>query len=140
MKTEGGGAGPTRADRYLHHVRIFKTRGFATQACGKGQVTLDGKAIKASRALRVEDVLEVERGELRLRLKVVGFPPRRIGAKMVPSFMENLTPEEWIRAASERRKELQMQNPHPHESALKPNKQQLRKMREWWEAGAGELD
>lgn len=140
MKTEGGGAGPTRADRYLHHVRIFKTRGFAAQACGKGQVTLDGKAIKASRGLRVGDVVEVQRGELRLRVKVLDFPPRRVSAKAVPDFMENLTPEEWIIAAAERRKERQMQEPHPHESAMKPNKQQLRQMREWWEAGAGEME
>jgi ribosome-associated heat shock protein Hsp15 len=92
-----------RADKWLHHVRVFKTRSLATQACQKSNVTLEGRALKPSRELRAGDVVEVVRGDLRLRLRVLAFPPQRIGAPLVEEFCENLTPEEWIRKAAELR-------------------------------------
>ncbi len=132
MKPEKDGPGPLRADRWLHHVRIFKTRSLAAKACENGQVILEGQKVKPSRALRENQVLEVQRGDLRLRVRVVGFPANRIGAKWVPEFMENQTPEEWIQKAAELRREKQFQQPNPHEVALKPNKQQMRQLREFW--------
>lgn len=122
-----------RADKWLHHVRVFKTRNLATQACAKGNVTLAGQHVKASRDLRVGDVLEIVRGDLRLRLRVIAFPPQRLGAPHVPDFCENLTPEEWIQKAAELRRQREMQTPHAHESLTKPDKRQLRQLRAWLE-------
>lgn len=132
MKPEKTGPGPLRADRWLHHVRIFKTRSLAAKACENGQVTLGGQKAKPSRVLRVDDVLEVQRGDLRLRVRVIDFPDNRVGAKLVAGYLENLTPEEWIQKAAELRREKQMQQPNPHELAFKPNKQQMRQLREFW--------
>jgi ribosome-associated heat shock protein Hsp15 len=122
-----------RADKWLHHVRAFKTRSLATLACTRGQVTLDGQPVKAARDLRPGDVIEVLRGDLKLRLKVLGFAPQRLGAPRVPEFCENLTPPEWIEHAAAINRERRLQNPHPHENLAKPNKQQLRQLREWRE-------
>lgn len=122
-----------RADKWLHHVRIFKTRSMATQACARGNVTINGQPVKAARDLQIGNVLEVERGDLRLRVKVLGFSPQRIGPPRVAEFCENQTPIEWIEKAAALRRERLLQNPHPHESAAKPNKQQLRQLREWYE-------
>lgn len=124
-----------RADKWLHHIRAFKTRSLATQACTKGNVTLGGQAIKPGRDLRVGDVLEAVRGDLRLRLKVLAFPPQRLGAPRVAEFCENQTPEEWILKAAELRHQRELETPHAHETVAKPNKQQLRQLREWWAQG-----
>jgi ribosome-associated heat shock protein Hsp15 len=121
-----------RVDKWLHHIRVFKTRSLATQACNKANVTLDGQVIKPSRDLRPGDVLEVVRGDLRLRIKVLGFPPQRLGAPRVPDFCENQTPEEWIIKAGELRRQRELETPREHETVAKPNKQQLRQLREWW--------
>jgi ribosome-associated heat shock protein Hsp15 len=121
-----------RADKWLHHTRVFKTRSLATQACSKGNVTLGSQAIKAARDLRTGDVLEVVRGDLRLRLRVLGFPAQRLGAPRVAEFCENITPEEWIIRAAELRRQRELETPRAHESVAKPNKQQLRQLREWW--------
>ncbi len=126
-----------RADKWLHHVRVFKTRGLAGQACQKGNVTLDGKAVKPARDLRPGDVVEVARGDLRLRLRVLGLPPQRLGAPRVPEFCENLTPQEWIEKAAEARKQREMETPRGHETLVKPTKQQLRQLREWRAANEG---
>jgi ribosome-associated heat shock protein Hsp15 len=124
-----------RADLYLHHVRIFKTRSLATQACDKGNVKLDGKALKPAYKLKVGDELDVERGDLKLVVRVVAFPESRVGAPLVPQFMENLTPEENYHRAAEARKIKEWTA--PHQEATKPDKKQLRKIREMMERNQG---
>lgn len=121
-----------RADKWLHHIRVFKSRSLATQACTKGNVTLGTQVIKPSREIRPGDVLEVVRGDLRLRLRVITFPAQRLSAPRVPEFCENQTPEEWIIKASELRRQRELETPHAHETLAKPNKQQMRQLREWW--------
>jgi len=121
-----------RVDSYLYHVRIFKTRGLSTQACDRSQVKLLGQTIKPARILKLGDVLEVQRGDLALTLKVQGFPPRRLSAADVETYMENLTPvENFIKAAEARREKILLA---PHEEAAKPDKKQLRQIRAWMEA------
>lgn len=123
----------TRADKWLHHVRVFKTRTLATQACAKGNVTIDGQVVKASRDLKPDDVLEVVRGDLRLRLRVLAFPPQRLGPPRVADFCDNQTPLEWIQKASELRRERELIQPREHEMVAKPDKKQLRELRKFWE-------
>lgn len=122
-----------RADKWLHHVRVFKTRTLATQACTRGNVTIDGQPVKAARDLKPDDVLEVVRGDLRLRLRVISFPPQRLGPPRVAEFCENLTPLEWIHRASELRRERELVQPRAHEVVAKPDKKQLRELRKFWE-------
>jgi len=118
-----------RADLFLHHVRIFKTRSLATQACSKGNVKLAGSAIKPARDLKAGDTLEVNRADLKFILRVLDFPANRIGAPLVPRFMENLTPPENYQRAAAARKERNLTAPHGRET--KPDKKQLRAIREW---------
>ncbi|WP_395744558.1 RNA-binding S4 domain-containing protein [Prosthecobacter sp.] len=122
-----------RADKWLHHVRVFKTRSLATQACAKGNVTIDGQPVKASRDLKAGDTLEVVRGDLRLRVRVTGFSAQRLGPPKVAEFCENLTPLEWIQKASELRRERELIQPREHEMVAKPDKKQLRELRRFWE-------
>lgn len=118
-----------RADLYLHHVRIFKTRSLATQACHKNNVSIGSSQIKASRDLKQGDVLEVKRGELRLTLQVLAFPNSRLGAALVSQYMKDLTPPEIYQRAAEARKERQLVMPQGF--TIKPDKKQLRQIRRW---------
>lgn len=118
-----------RADLYLHHVRIFKTRSLATQACSKNNVDIGSSHIKASRTLKEGDVLEVKRGELRLTLEVLAFPKSRLGAALVSQYMKDLTPPEIYQKAAEARKERQLIMPQGY--TAKPDKKQLRQIRRW---------
>jgi ribosome-associated heat shock protein Hsp15 len=122
-----------RADKYLHHIRVFKTRTISTQACARGNVTIGGQPVKASRDLKPGDVLEVVRGGLRLTLRVIAFSPQRLGASRVPEFSEDLTPPECYQKAAELRRERALITPHAHEMVAKPDKKQLRDLRKFWE-------
>ena len=120
-----------RVDLYLHHVRVFKTRSVAAQACQKGNVKINDQTVKPARELKQGEVVHVHRGDLEMTLRVLDFPLTRIGAPLVPSYMENLTPPENYEKAAAARKERAYVT--PHEKAARPNKKQLREIRAWAE-------
>lgn len=120
-----------RIDKWLHHTRVFKTRTLAVQACAKGNVRVARQTVKASRLVRAGEVVEVEKDGLLLELRVKGLPERRVGAPLVAEHLEDLTPQERREKAAERRREEALVRPRPHETVAKPNKQQLRELREW---------
>ncbi len=70
---------------------MFKTRNLAAEACKKGRVTMQGAAVKPSREVKVGDVLQVRRTPVTYSFKVVGLTQNRVGPKLVPQFMENVT-------------------------------------------------
>lgn len=80
-----------RIDKWLWAVRVFKTRNLAAEACKKGRVTMQGAAVKPSREVKVGDVLQVRRTPVTYSFKVVGLTQNRVGPKLVPQFMENVT-------------------------------------------------
>nr|WP_122013680.1 S4 domain-containing protein [Maliibacterium massiliense] len=60
-----------RLDKYLKVSRIIKRRTIAAQACDAGKVLQNGKAAKASAAVKVGDVLEVTLGQRPMRCEVL---------------------------------------------------------------------
>lgn len=120
-----------RADKYLHLVRVFKTRSLATQACAKGNVKIGGDAIKPARAVRAGDLIEVKKADLSLSLRVLAFPKNRLGAALVPQYCEDLTPPKVYQKAAELRREQHLAGPAPHETGARPNKKQMREIRQW---------
>lgn len=80
-----------RVDKWLWAVRVFKTRSLAADACKKGRVLMQGVAVKPSRELKVGDVLQVRRNPVIYTFKVVALTQNRVGAKLVPQFMANVT-------------------------------------------------
>lgn len=120
-----------RVDKWLHHIRVFKTRSLAVQACNKSNVKVGGQEVKPAREVRAGDIVEVERGDLQLILKVTGFPAQRVGPPRVEEFCENLTPPENFVKAAEARREKALTAPRPHDGMLKPTKKDLRQIREW---------
>lgn len=83
-----------RIDRWLWAVRLFKTRSQATEACRGGKVRIDGEKVKPSRSLKIGEVVEVQQGLVARRVKAIGLIEKRVGAKLVPEVMEDLTPPE----------------------------------------------
>lgn len=80
-----------RIDKWLWATRIFKTRTIAAEACKKGRVAVGGAYVKASRNVKVGDVITVRKPPILYSFKVVGLTEKRVGAKLVPEFMENVT-------------------------------------------------
>lgn len=66
-----------RLDLWLWAARFFKTRALAKQAIESGRARVDGQACKPSRAVRVGDRLQVERGEEHFDIEVRGLSEKR---------------------------------------------------------------
>ena len=83
-----------RIDKYLWAVRIYKTRTLATEACKKGRVTMGEIPAKPSRMVSAGDVLEVKKMPVVYSYRILDPIEKRVGAKIVDNFVENITPEE----------------------------------------------
>ena len=83
-----------RLDKWLWAVRIFKTRGLATDACRAGAVEVNQQPAKPAREVRQGETIIVKQGLVIRTLKVVGIPRSRVGAKLVAGFCTDLTPPE----------------------------------------------
>ena len=80
-----------RIDKWMWAVRIFKTRTIAAEACKKGRVTINGSQVKAARMIKPNDVIQVKKPPIIYSFKVLQAIEKRVGAKLVPEVMENVT-------------------------------------------------
>ena len=83
-----------RIDKWLWCVRLFKTRSMATEACRAGKIKMNGVPIKPSHEAKVGNVYDVSINQLHKTVEVIGFPTNRVAAKLVPEYLNDLTPTE----------------------------------------------
>lgn len=85
-----------RIDKWMWATRIFKTRTIAADACKKNRIAIGGVNVKPSRMVRVGEVIEVRKPPVTYSFKVLALADKRMGAKLVPDFLENVTtPEQY---------------------------------------------
>ncbi len=85
-----------RIDKWLWAARIFKTRTIAAAACKKGQVSMKGSQLKASRVIHEGDVIDVRKPPITYSFRVLQTIEKRVGAKLLPEVFENITaPEQY---------------------------------------------
>ncbi|WP_304968734.1 RNA-binding S4 domain-containing protein [uncultured Duncaniella sp.] len=82
-----------RIDKWLWAMRVFKTRTVATEACKKGRVYVGHVIAKPSRTIKVGDVINVRKPPVTYSFRVLALAQNRLGAKLVPEYMENITPK-----------------------------------------------
>ncbi len=82
-----------RIDKYLWSIRVYKTRTDATDACKGGKVRVNGADTKPSKSVKVGDVIVARKGAVTYTYKVLDLIDKRQGAKLVPKYAENLTPQ-----------------------------------------------
>ncbi|MCD7914696.1 MAG: RNA-binding S4 domain-containing protein [Tannerellaceae bacterium] len=80
-----------RIDKWMWATRIFKTRTIAAEACKKNRVMVGGVNVKPSRMIKLGDIIQVRKPPITYSFKVLGLTERRMGAKLVPEYMENVT-------------------------------------------------
>lgn len=80
-----------RIDKWMWATRIFKTRTVAADACKKGRVMIKGVNVKPSHMIKVGETIQVRKPPITFSFKVLALAENRMGAKLVPDFMENVT-------------------------------------------------
>lgn len=82
-----------RVDKYLWAMRVFKTRSIATDACKKSRVSVNGAVVKPSRMVKVGDTIDVRKPPITYTFRIKALTGNRLGAKLVPDYVENITPQ-----------------------------------------------
>ena len=77
-------------------MRIYKTRSIAADACKKGRVTMNGVELKPSRSFKIGDVFSVRKNPITYTYKVLQLSENRLGAKLVPDYLQDITPPEQL--------------------------------------------
>ena len=83
-----------RIDKWLWAVRIYKTRSIAAEACKKGHVSIGERTAKPAHNVRVGDIVNVKKAPITYSFRVLKCAENRVGAKLVPELMENITSQE----------------------------------------------
>ena len=83
-----------RLDKYLWAVRIFKTRSDAADAIRNNRVLVNDAYAKPSREVKQGDVIAVKKQPVTYQYKVLELVSSRQGAKNVPQYCLNITPQE----------------------------------------------
>ncbi len=81
-------------DKYLWAVRIFKTRSDAADAVRNNRVTVNNSYAKPSREVKIGDIIAVRRQAVTYQYKVLDLVSSRQGAKLVPNYCLDITPQE----------------------------------------------
>ncbi|MBR1490244.1 MAG: RNA-binding S4 domain-containing protein [Bacteroidales bacterium] len=121
----------TRIDKFLWAIRAFKTRTDATDACKGGKVKIGGVNAKPSKEVKPGDILQVRKGTLTFTYKVLQPLERRVGAKLVPQYAENLTPASELEKL---RAPVETFFVTRDRGAGRPTKKDRREIEEAWEA------
>jgi ribosome-associated heat shock protein Hsp15 len=83
-----------RIDKWLWAARIFKTRTQAGEACKGGKVKIDDQAVKASREIKVDELITVRLEQLTKTVQVKSLIKNRVAAKMLDDVYLDCTPNE----------------------------------------------
>ena len=115
-----------RMDKWLWAARFFKTRSLASRACDLGRIEANGQQAKASREVRVGDLLQVKNDGGEFQVEVVLLSEIRGPAMIAQTlYRETEASRELRLKLAEERKAM------PHYEALregKPSKRDRRKL------------
>ena len=86
----------TRIDKWLWAVRIYKTRSKATEACSGGKVKINNTKVKPSRKIKIGETIHIRKGIINHIYTVLKIAEKRMSAKFIDSYLQNLTPQNEI--------------------------------------------
>lgn len=118
-----------RLDKWLWAARFYKTRALASEAVNGGKVHLSGNRVKPSRAVKLNDCFELQRGFEKFEIFV-----RKLSDQRGPASRAQTLYEETADSIERRKKESEIRKlaalQHPSQ-AVRPDKKQRRKIRQF---------
>lgn len=83
-----------RVDKFIWAVRLFKTRSLAANQCKTNKVLINDEPVKASKEVKIGDVVSVKKNGAIFSYKVLDLLEKRVGAKLVADYIIDITPPE----------------------------------------------
>jgi len=119
-----------RIDKWLWHVRLFKTRSLAADAVSGGKVKLDGERVKPAHVVRVGQRISITIAERAIEVDVLALPPRRgPAAEATACYAETEASTERSARYREQRRFAALTRPQPDHRPDKRERRQLDQLR-----------
>ncbi len=83
-----------RVDKFLWCVRIYKTRTLSKNACNRSKVRINEKVAKSSSIVHEGDIIVIKKKIILMTIKVVKNLDKRVSAKLISNYIQDLTSEE----------------------------------------------
>ena len=83
-----------RLDKFAWSVRLAKTRSQSAEAISKGKIRLNNQHVKPAREVKLGDTIQLIRHTATFSFKIIQLLDRRVGAKLVPDYLIDITTEE----------------------------------------------
>lgn len=83
-----------RIDKFLWCIRFYKTRSIAAEEIKKNRVSIGTSAVKSSKEVKEGDVIKIRKNQIDYKIKVTQIPKSRMGAKLVPLHIQDVTDKE----------------------------------------------
>ncbi|WP_326982405.1 S4 domain-containing protein [Chryseobacterium sp. MYb264] len=83
-----------RIDKFLWSIRFYKTRSIAAEEIKKNRVSIGESAVKSSKEVKEGDTIKIRKNQIDYKIKVIQIPKSRIGAKLVPLHIKDVTDKE----------------------------------------------
>ena len=77
-----------RIDKFLKVSRIIKRRTVANEAADGGRIIVNGKIVKPSYEVKVNDIIEIKFGNKTSKFKIINIPTVQV--KNMPQMVEEL--------------------------------------------------
>lgn len=94
-----------RIDKFLWSVRFYKTRSMAADEIKKNRVSVGENVVKSSKEIKEGDIIKIRKNQIDYKIKVLQIPKSRIGAKLVPLHVVDMTDKEQYEILKMRRME-----------------------------------
>lgn len=130
MKPEPSQDDRHRIDKWLWHVRFFRSRSAATTAVNGGKVKVDGERVKPAFAVRIGQLVGITLEQRLIEVTILALPDRRGPASHAQRCYQE-TPASAERAArhGEQRRLAALARPQPDHRPDKRERRQLDRLR-----------
>ena len=141
MSDKSDRADRVRLDKWLWAARFYKTRGLAAEEIGKGRVSINGVAVKASREPKVSDLVAFKQGVITRTVQVLQLCGVRGPAAQAQLMFEETADSLALRARLAEQRRMGTEPAQTLEQG-RPTKRNRRQLADWqrWSASADSLD
>lgn len=124
-------AGEVRIDKWLWAVRLYKTRALASEAVKKNRIVINGKTVKPSRGVKIGDKVSITKPPVVYTYEVLDLSGKRMGAKLVPNFIRDITPTDQLEILELHKLNSQLARPRGLGRPTKRDRRDLEEFSSW---------
>jgi ribosome-associated heat shock protein Hsp15 len=126
-----------RIDKFLWSIRFYKTRTLASEEIKKNRVSIGIQKVKTPKEVKIGDEITIRKNQIDYKIKVLEIPKSRMGVKLVPLHIKDITSNEQLELLKARQ---ESQNYYRNRGEGRPTKKDRREMDDYLETDEDSID